>query len=141
VELVIVTGIAWVVSTALFSLVVLGYRALALPSIPNPGSLVVMTCLAMVASALGAQAVGRWRNGRAHSRRWLILAAFLGCTAIALAGEALQPWPDLLSDEVARGGQARFFFEMGKTLVPWLAAALAAFAILRSDPHVSDTRE
>jgi hypothetical protein len=70
-----------------------------------------------------------------------MLAAFLGCAAIALAGEVLQPWPDLLGDEVARAGQARFFLEVGKTCVPWLAAALAAFGILRSDPSVGDTRE
>jgi hypothetical protein len=141
VELVIVTGFAWVASTVIFAMVAVGYRALAFPTIPNPGSLVVMASLALVASALGAKALGGWRNARGHSRRWLILAAFLGTAAAVLTGEALQPWPDLLSDEVARAGQTRFFLEVGKTFVPWLAAALAAFAILRTDPHVGDTRE
>jgi hypothetical protein len=72
-------------------------------------------------------------SDRVHSRAWLILSAALGSLGAYFTGMALGPWPDLLSDDVLGKGRTVLFLEAAKTIIPWLAGALVAFAALRYD--------
>jgi hypothetical protein len=127
VGLVIVTALA----AGVLSLSAAAVRTLGVPNIGTPAPVVIAAGVTVAASILAPRVLQKWSNARRYSRHWLTLAALLGGAAGALAALALAPWPDLLSDEVAKRGEAAFLFEGVKTFVPWVVAVLAAFVTLR----------
>ncbi len=98
-----------------------------------PASAVLIMGL-FVGSVLAARTVKRWPSGRVHSPAWLVLSGIAACGGAYVAVVALAPWPDVLSDEVIRAGQVRFYYEMVKTGIPFVVAVVAAFGLLRYGP-------
>jgi hypothetical protein len=129
--------LAVVIVTALPGGSLVALAALAAPNATIPAATVVAIVLFVVGASLGVSVLSSWPSARVHSRRWLTLSGILGTMGAYLTANALGPWPDLLSDEVIRGGSVRFCVEVVKTFVPWLAGAVVAFAALRYDPVAS----
>jgi hypothetical protein len=138
VALVITAAFAAGVTAGVLSLGAAGVGALGVPSV---GTLtpVVIAAGVVAASILAPRVLHAWWNARRYSLAWLTLTALFGGATGALTGFALAPWPDLLSDEVAKRGEAAFLLEGIKTFLPWLAAVLAAFVTLRSAPVADHT--
>jgi hypothetical protein len=130
-------GLALAVIAPLLSVMLVAGASLIAWAVRRPGGEPPTAALLVLGvfggSILASRVVRRWPSARVHSRAWLVLSGAMACGAAYLGTVALAPWPDLLSEEVARAGQARFYLEMIKPAGPWLVAGLAAFGVLRFD--------
>src|SRR5262245_7719933 len=114
-------SLALVAMATLTLVAVLGGFALAASSGEGRWAAVLIVSACALVGLLVARSLPSWPSVRAHSRVWLVLSTGLGILVVRQAGMLLGPWPDLLSDEVIAGGPIRFYFEAGKSLLPWAA--------------------